>query len=149
VTAVTASIDIRVPPQRVWEVIMDPARFDDWVTIHRKLGHVDKGELREGFRVDQTLCLYHANFNVKWTLASMDMPHRAVWEGKGPAGSYARIEDRLEPLDGGQETRFHYVNEYEQPGGVLGRVAGRVLVAGVAEREAGRSLQRLKALLED
>lgn len=148
-TGVTTSIDIHVPPERVWEVIMDPARFDDWVTIHRKLGHVDKGDLREGFRVDQTLCLHHANFKVKWTLASVDAPHHAVWEGKGPAGSHARIEDRLEPLDGGSGTRFHYVNEYDQPGGFLGRVAGRVLVTGVAEREAGRSLQRLKELLED
>ena len=147
-TAVSATIDIRVPPQRVWEVIMDPDRFGDWVTIHRRLGHVDDGDLREGFRVDQTLCLYRANFHVKWELASLDAPHHAVWEGKGPAGSQARIEDRLAPLDGGAWTRFDYVNEYEQPGGFLGRVAGRVLVAGVAEREANRSLRRLKALLE-
>ena len=42
-TAVTASIDIAVPPERVWDVIMDPYHFDEWVTIHRKLGHVDDG----------------------------------------------------------------------------------------------------------
>jgi len=148
VTAVSASIDIHVPPERVWEVIMDPERFGDWVTIHRKLGHVDDGALREGFQVDQTLCLYRANFKVAWTLASIDAPHHAVWEGRGPAGSHARIEDRLAPLDGGGRTRFDYLNEYEQPGGFLGRVASRVLVQGAAEREAGRSLQRLKALLE-
>jgi len=46
VTAVSASIDIHVPPERVWAVIMDPQHFDDWVTIHRKLGHVDTGEPR-------------------------------------------------------------------------------------------------------
>ena len=50
--------------------------------------------------------------------------------------------------NGGQETRFDYVNEYSQPGGFLGRMAGRVLVAGSAEREATRSLERLKAFLE-
>jgi carbon monoxide dehydrogenase subunit G len=148
VTGVSASIDIHVPPERVWAVIMDPERFGDWVTIHRKLGRVDDGALREGFQVDQTLCLHRANFKVSWTLASVDAPHHAVWEGKGPAGSHARIEDRLAPLDGGAWTRFDYLNEYEQPGGLLGRVASRVLVQGAAEREAGRSLQRLKALLE-
>jgi carbon monoxide dehydrogenase subunit G len=148
VTAVSASIDIHVPPERVWAVIMDPQRFGDWVTIHRKLGRVDDGALREGFQVDQTLCLHRANFKVSWTLASLDAPHHAVWVGKGPAGSHARIEDRLAPLDGGAWTRFDYLNEYEQPGGILGRVASRVLVQGAAEREAGRSLQRLKALLE-
>jgi carbon monoxide dehydrogenase subunit G len=149
VTAVSASIDIHVPPERVWAVIMDPQHFDDWVTIHRKLGHVDTGEPREGFRVDQTLCLHHAHFKVKWELARMDEPRHVVWEGRGPAGSRALIEERLAPLDGGAWTRFDYHNEYDQPGGILGRMASRVLVQGAAEREAGRSLQKLKALLED
>jgi carbon monoxide dehydrogenase subunit G len=148
VTAVTASIDIAAPPERVWDVIMDPEHFGDWVTIHRKLGRVDDGELRPGFRVEQTLCLHHANFKVKWLLAELDAPHLAVWEGKGPAGSHARIVDKLTALDGGERTRFDYVNEYSQPGGFLGRMAGRVLVAGTAEREAHRSLERLKGFLE-
>jgi carbon monoxide dehydrogenase subunit G len=148
VTAVTASIDIAVPPQRVWDVIMDPTHFNDWVTIHRRLHHVDDGDLRPGFRVEQTLALHHANFKVKWSLAELDAPHHAVWEGKGPAGSHARIVDKLTPLDGGEQTRFDYVNEYSQPGGFFGRMAGRVLVAHTAEREATRSLERLKAFLE-
>ena len=147
-TQVKASIVIAVPPERVWDVVMDPEHFDDWVTIHRKLGHVDGGDLRPGFRVDQTLCLHRANFKVKWSLAECDRPHRAVWEGKGPAGSYARIVDELVALDGGGRTRFDYVNEYTNPGGIVGRMAGRVLVAHSAEREATRSLARLKEFLE-
>ena len=147
-TPVTASIEIDAPPQRVWEVIMDPEHFGDWVTIHRKLGYVDDGDLRPGFRVDQTLCLHRANFKVKWSLAELDAPHHAVWEGKGPAGSHARIVDKLTPLDGGDKTRFDYVNEYSQPGGFLGRMAGRVFVAHTAQREAAYSLARLKAFVE-
>ena len=147
-TAVSATIDIAVPPQAIWDVVMDPRRFGDWVTIHRKLGRVDEGELREGFRVEQTLCLHHASFKVNWQLAECDEPLHAVWEGKGPAGSRARTVDDLVPLDGGRATRFHYRNEFSNPGGFLGRVAGRVLVGGVAEREASQSLRRLKALLE-
>ncbi len=147
-TAVSASIEIAVPPERVWDVIMDPTHFGDWVTIHRKLGRVDDGPPRPGFQVDQTLALHHANFRVHWTLAECEAPLHAVWEGKGPAGSHARIVDELTSLDGGDRTRFDYLNEYEQPGGFLGRMAGRVLVSGIAEREANRSLQRLKAFLE-
>ena len=147
-TAVTASIEIAAPPDRVWDVVMDPTHFGDWVTIHRKLGRVDSGALREGFEVEQTLCLHRANFKVKWSLAEVDAPRHAVWEGKGPAGSHARIVDSLVALDGGNATRFEYRNEYSQPGGFFGRVAGRVLVAGAAEREAARSLERLKAYVE-
>jgi carbon monoxide dehydrogenase subunit G len=148
VTAVTASIDIAVPPERVWDVVMDPHHFDEWVTIHRKLGHVDDGTLRTGFQVEQTLSLHHANFKVRWSLSEMDPPHHAVWEGRGPAGSHARIVDTLTAIDGGEQTRFDYLNEYSQPGGFLGRMASRFLVAGAAEREAGHSLARLKAFLE-
>jgi len=148
VTAVTASIEIAAPPDRVWDVVMDPTHFGDWVTIHRKLGRVDSGALREGFEVEQTLCLHRANFKVKWSLEEVDAPRHAVWEGKGPAGSHARIVDSLVALDGGNATRFEYRNEYSQPGGFFGRVAGRVLVAGAAEREAARSLERLKAYVE-
>jgi carbon monoxide dehydrogenase subunit G len=148
VTKVTASIQIAVPPQRVWDVIMDPHHFDEWVTIHRRLGHVDEGGLRPGFQVEQTLSLHHANFKVRWSLAECDPPRHAVWEGRGPAGSHARIVDTLTALDGGERTRFDYLNEYWQPGGFLGRMASRFLVAGTADREADRSLARLKAYLE-
>jgi carbon monoxide dehydrogenase subunit G len=147
-TAVVASIEIDAPPERVWDVIMDPGRFGDWVTIHRKLGHVDAGDVRQGFEVEQTLCLHHANFKVRWSLSAVEPPHHAVWEGRGPAGSHARIVDKLEGLDGGSRTRFDYRNEYSQPGGFLGRMASRMLVAGAAEREAHRSLERLKSVVE-
>ena len=79
----------------------------------------------------------------------MDEPRHAVWEGRGPAGSRALIEDGSRRSTAARWTRFDYHNEYDQPGGILGRMASRVLVQGAAEREAGRSLQKLKALLED
>jgi carbon monoxide dehydrogenase subunit G len=147
-TQVKASIEIAAPPERVWDVVMDPSHFGDWVTIHRRLGHVDDGDLREGFKVEQTLALHHASFKVRWSLAECDPPRRAVWEGKGPAGSHARIVDELVALDDGGRTRFDYLNEYWQPGGFLGRMAGRVFVSGTAEREAAKSLARLKAFVE-
>jgi len=147
-TVVRTSIDIDAPPRAVWDVIMDPERYGDWVTIHRRLGHVDSGGLRKGFEVEQTLCLHRANFKVFWALAELEPPTRSVWEGRGPAGSKARTVNALAPLDGGGRTHFDYLNEYTQPGGIFGRVAGRVLVGGLAEREADASLRRLKQQLE-
>jgi carbon monoxide dehydrogenase subunit G len=144
-TLVRTDIDIAVPPQVVWDVIMDPHRFGDWVTIHRRLDKADTGPLREGFEVSQWLALSGAPFKVRWRLAELDPPHRGVWEGRGPAGSRARI---VNVLEGDERTHFDYLNEYAEPGGVMGRLAGRMLVGGLAEREAHRSLRRLKALLE-
>jgi carbon monoxide dehydrogenase subunit G len=144
---VRAKIDIDAPPEEVYDMVLDASRLHDWVTIHRKVNKVDDGEPREGFQMDQTLCLRHANFKVHWTLTEADRPHRATWEGKGPAGSYARTSYVLRPRDGG--THFEYENEFKAPGGMLGAAASRVIVGGVPEREANRSLSRLKALIEE
>jgi len=146
VTAVRASIDLAVPPQAVWDVVMDPARFGDWVTIHRRLIHADPGPLRLGYEVEQALALAGAPFRVRWRLAELDPPGHSVWEGRGPAGSRARIVNALVAVDGG--THFDYLNEYVNPGGAIGRIAGHVLIGGLAQREANRSLRRLKRVLE-
>lgn len=143
---VSTSIEIAASPQEVWDVIMDPKRLDDWVTIHRRLGDVSDDPLTDGSTMEQTLCLRGANFKVNWTVTEYDAPHLAVMEGKGPARSVALIRDTLTPVKGG--TRFDYVNEFKAPMGPLGAMASRVLVGGVSEREANSSLKRLKSLFE-
>jgi len=144
---VVADINIAASPEEVWETVMDPARFEQWVTIHRKVNSADPGPPREGMRMEQTLCLRGASFKVKWHLTEVQDRRRAVWEGVGPMRSRARTEyDIASDGDGG--THFHYVNDFKAPGGLLGATASRVLVGGLPEREAQKSLQRLKALLE-
>lgn len=145
-TRVHCAIAIDAPPARVWEVVMDPRRLPDWVTIHRRLGDVP-ARLKRGSTFEQTLNLRGAHLHVVWTVVDVDAPRRAVWEGQGPAHSRASIVYELQP-DGEQRTLFDYTNEFKPPGGPLGAVAGRVLVGGLSQREAQRSLQRLKHLIE-
>jgi uncharacterized protein YndB with AHSA1/START domain len=147
VTLVTASIEIDAPPERVYDTMLDPSHLHDWVTIHRRVNRADDGEPHEGFQMEQTLSLRGASFKVRWTLTEADRPEHATWEGRGPAHSYARTSYRLTARDGGG-TKFDYENEFKAPGGVVGAAASRALMGGVPQREATRSLQRLKALLE-
>jgi len=147
-SGVHTSIDIAAPPQTVWDFVMDPTKSGEWVTIHRGLKDHDGGPPRAGYRMDQRLCLRGVNFDVHWTLTEVDAPRYAVWEGKGPARSKARIVERLsENGDGG--THFEYENDFHAPFGPLGAVATRALTGGVPAREADASLKRLKAILED
>jgi carbon monoxide dehydrogenase subunit G len=147
VSHVHAQIDIAAAPERVYDVMLDPDCLHEWVTIHRKVNRVDQGKPHAGYEMDQTLCLRHVDFKVRWTLTEADRPHAATWEGRGPAGSYARTSYRLHAVDG-DRTRFEYENEFRAPGGILGAAASRVIVGGVPQREANRSLQNLKSLLE-
>jgi len=143
---VEATIDIDAPPERVREVVMDPKRLGEWVTIHRRLGQVSDRPLKQGSTMEQTLCVAHANFKVHWKLTELN-DDEVVWDGRGPARSTAHTRYRISP-DGDGGTRFDYLNDFRSPGGPLGRVADRILVGGISKREAERSLHRLKALLE-
>jgi uncharacterized membrane protein len=142
VSEVSTSIDIDAPVQDVWNVVMDPHRLADWVTIHRRLVSHSRDEM------EQVLCLRGANFHVKWHLETEDEPHRAEWHGRGPARSHAETEYRLS--DNGQGgTRFDYRNEFKAPLGPLGAFASRALVGGLPAKEADASLRRLKRLMEN
>ena len=136
---------IAASPERVYEVVMDPRRLADWVSIHQELIEAPEGELAHGSELTQCLKLAGQRFKVHWKVVEDDCPRHVVWEGTGPVRSHARVVYDLEPEDGG--TRFSYLNEYDLPGGPLGRLAGRTM-SRVTEKEADRSLQRLKAILE-
>jgi uncharacterized protein YndB with AHSA1/START domain len=146
-SSVTASIEIAAPLSEVWDTVMDPARLADWVTIHRKLRYADVGVPRVGYHMDQQIHLRGVSVDVHWTLVESVPGERAVWEGRGPARSRARTEYVLHPTSKGS-TRFDYRNEFHAPLGPLGALASRALVGGMPEREATRTLDRLRMLLE-
>jgi len=143
---VTASIRIPAPPADVWKLVMDPAYLSEWVTIHRKLTHADGGKPRVGYTMDQQIHMRGVTLEVHWTLVECQPGERAVWEGRGPARSHAHSEYLLTPEDGG--TRFDYRNEFRPPLGPVGALVSRALVGGMPEREASRTLERLRALAE-
>jgi uncharacterized protein YndB with AHSA1/START domain len=146
-SSVHVKIDIDAPAQRVWETVMDPYRLKDWVTIHRSVNDVSSRPMRKGSTMQQLLHMRGVSFHVHWTLADVSAPHHAEWEGRGPAGSRARIRYELSG-DADGPTLFEYTNEFAVPGGRLGTVASRFIVGAASEREAKSSLARLKALVE-
>jgi uncharacterized protein YndB with AHSA1/START domain len=144
---VTASIHIDATPADVWKTVMNPDRLSDWVTIHRELNHADDGPPRVGYRMDQEIHLRGVSLDIHWKLVDCSPCERAVWEGRGPARSHARTEYILSAAhDGG--TRFDYHNEFRAPLGPIGAIVSRALVGGMPEREAKRTLDRLRAYLE-
>ncbi len=142
---VTASILLAAPPSEVWKLVMDPHCLGEWVTIHRKLVHADDGPPRVGYTMDQQIHMRGVSLEVHWTLVECRPGERAVWEGRGPARSHAHSEYILSAEDGG--TRFDYRNEFRPPLGPVGALVSRALVGGMPEREAMRTLERLRARL--
>lgn len=139
---VTASIQLAAPPADVWKLIMNPRALEEWVTIHRKLLHADDGPPRVGYRMDQQVHMRGVSLDVHWKLVECRENELAVWEGRGPARSHARSEYALKAHDGG--TCFDYRNEFRPPLGPVGAIVSRALVGGMPEREARRTLDRLR-----
>ena len=144
---VEREIRINAPPQRVYDVVMDPARLKDWVTIHHHLEDAPNGSLKKGSKLTQYLKLAGHQFRVRWTVVENDPCKLVVWEGRGPVGSHARVSYAFGDSSGDERTDFHYMNEYDLPGGPLGRMAGRG-VARVTQKELDATLQRLKSITE-
>ena len=111
------TVDVKAEPQELYDVVMDPDRLKDWVSIHQSLEDAPEGQLRKGSTLTQCLKLAGRRFNVRWTVVENDPCTRVVWEGRGPVASRAQVVYEFEP--NGQGTRFLYSNEYKLPGGPL------------------------------
>jgi carbon monoxide dehydrogenase subunit G len=145
---VERDIHINAAPDMVWDLLMDPRRLGDWVSIHRRLKQAPDGVLEQGDELVQSLRLAHKNFDVRWHVKQADKPNKAVWEGRGPVRTKASVIYELQP-DGNGGTRFHYVNEFKSPGGPLGGFITDHAFQRRSDREADRTLSSLRGLLED
>jgi hypothetical protein len=96
--------------------------------------------------MDQQIHMRGVTLEVHWQLVKCRPCELAVWEGRGPARSHARSEYVLK--QDGDGTRFDYRNEFRAPLGPLGALVSRALVGGMPEREAKRTLDRLRTHME-
>lgn len=144
---VSQSIEIEAPIERVWEVVMDPERLGDWVTIHDSVSDVPAGDLKKGSRFQQEMKLKKVPLKVRWEVVECEAPRKATWNGEAAAGAKAQIVYALSEQDG--RTTFDYQNEFELPAGKVGKLAANAFNAMTGDREAKKTLANLKELIEN
>jgi len=141
---VEKSIEIRAPPEKVWELLaLD--RWSEW-----NLGHfLDTKNMTFTSEVNTPEDKYQvgasaypsvhpeADFKVTESLEHEKITY--LHEGEAPM-TYI-----LKPTDEG--TRLTYVVEYEMPWGILGKFLFRLL-RGIGERDVEKGLEKLKSILE-
>lgn len=140
------TIEIDVSPEVVYDVLTDPKCLGEWVTIQEQLVEAPDPPLEVGDCVVQRMKVVGRRFEVSWDVEVADRPNQVRWSGNGPMGSVARATYDLES-NGNGGTRFSYTNEYDVPGGPIGKVAGRALTS-VSGKEADATLKRLKEFIE-
>jgi uncharacterized membrane protein len=144
---VSQSIDIEAPIGEVWDLVMDPERLGEWVTIHDDVSDVPAGKLKVGSRFRQEMKLKMIPLKVRWEVVECDAPRKATWNGEAGAGAKAKIVYALSENDG--TTTFDYKNEFDLPAGKAGKLAAKAFNAMSGDREAKQSLANLKELIEN
>jgi carbon monoxide dehydrogenase subunit G len=139
-------IHIDAPAEAVYDKLTDPDCLGEWVTVQDALEEAPSGNVEVGDTLVQRMKIAGQKFRITWHVDEAERPFRVVWTGKGPMGTKARATYEIK-TNGGSGCTFSYMNEYDLPGGPAGKLAGRAL-SGTSGREADKSLERLKKLIE-
>jgi uncharacterized protein YndB with AHSA1/START domain len=140
-------IHIEAPAEEVYDTLTDPDCLGQWVTVQDELEDAPSGNVEAGDTLVQRMKVAGQRFRIKWHVDEARRPSRIVWTGKGPMGTKAKATYEIR-ANGGDGCTFVYINEYDLPGGPVGKLAGSAIV-GASGSEADRSLKRLKKLIEN
>jgi uncharacterized protein YndB with AHSA1/START domain len=142
--AINATIEIGRPPQDVFAYVSDLARHPEWQDKLLAATVETEGTVRVGTRVKQARRVGGGTRSFTLEVTEHDPPNRLGFRGiDGPVRPRGTIT--LEPLDGGQRTRYSAQLDFEGQG--LGLLLAP-LVRRDARRQLPESLQRLKQKLE-
>jgi carbon monoxide dehydrogenase subunit G len=139
-------IQINASPEAVYDKLTDPSCLGEWVSVHDAVAEGPDGNVEKGDTLVQRMKVAGQKFRIRWHVDEADRPSRVVWTGRGPMGTRARATYVISK-NGGEGSTFSYKNEYDLPGGPAGKLAARA-VMGASGREADKTLERLKKLVE-
>ena len=144
--AITESIDIGRPPHDVFAYVSDMARHPEWQDKLLSCTVEGEGPTRIGTRVKQTRRVGGGTRTFTLEVTDYDPPNRLGFRGvDGPVRPQGRIT--LEPLDGGQRTRYSARLDFDRAWPRLPATDSRAC-AESARKQLPDSLQRLKEKLE-
>ena len=83
---VNATIAIPAAPDKVWDAICDPGRYEQWLTIHTKWKGDVPDRFSAGVRVDEVVTMLGMANTISWTVEEFEAPSKLTISGTGMAG---------------------------------------------------------------
>lgn len=136
------SKEIAASQDKVWAVISDPARFEEWLTVHTKWKAAPPAELSKGATMSEVLTIMGMANTIDFTVEEYDAPNTTKFSGKGMAG--AQISFTLTVEAKGDETSLATVDAEFISQMMVGAIGGAIERASTKELVA--SLEKLAAL---
>jgi carbon monoxide dehydrogenase subunit G len=84
--SVNAEVELPASAEKVWAVLSDLHRFDEWLTIHAGWSGDIPSELIAGTKLTEKVMLLGMANKIEWTVDAFDAPSLVKMSGSGMAG---------------------------------------------------------------
>lgn len=140
---VTVSRSFSAPQQQVWDVISDPSRFEEWLTLHEKWKTEPPTRLEAGSTMSEVLSIMNMPNTIDFTVSEFDAPNKTSFSGTGMAG--AEITFTLRVDADGESGSTAYIDAQFVSQMMVGAVGGAIERASKKELDA--SLDKLAGIV--
>lgn len=138
---------IERPAAEVWAVLEDVRRLPEFSQSTVEISDAPERLTSPGQTFRQVVKQVGKRFESEWTVLEIEPGSRLVIEGSVGFGVTYRLTETITALSP-TSCAFSLTVDYKLPFGPLGRVASKLGVDKLAEREAGEVVDGLKALVE-
>ena len=139
--SVTKSVELGLPQEEAFVLATDPARFEEWLTLHKAWPNGAPASTATGEEFVQKLSIMGMPADVNWKVEQNEAPSRLVLRGSGPMGAQLATTITIEPNGGSSQVSY----EAEFSGGGIQGPMGEMVTKKAGE-EIESSLEKLKAL---
>jgi uncharacterized protein YndB with AHSA1/START domain len=144
-TRIEHAIDIAAPAERVFHELETWDGLRRWSTI--TVDHTGPGNCSHvGQTFEQTIRVAGVDLRTDWVVTEYEPPNLIAYRATGPGHSEMRMRQQVTATTSG--SRLDLEVEYELPAGRLGGIVDLLYARRRNQREAERTLTRLKNLLE-
>lgn len=142
---ITRQFELDAKPDVVFDLLTDLDRLPEWATIVVDTRDVSQRPLRPGCTFRQTIRVLGRELDSEWRITELEPGRHVAYEATTPMGGALTLKQTVLSREAG--SRVQLAIDYELPGGLVGDMLEHI-VEGQNEREAERSLQNLKELLD-
>lgn len=139
--SVTKTVELGLSQEEAFALATDPARFEDWLTLHKAWPNGAPDSTDAGSEFVQKLTIMGMPADVNWKVEEYEAPSRFVLRGAGPMG--AQLATTISAAVAGDGSTLSYEAEFSG-GGIQGPMGD--MVTKKAGEELDVSLEKLKGL---
>ncbi|MGH2428449.1 MAG: SRPBCC family protein [Candidatus Limnocylindria bacterium] len=143
---VRSQIDLAASPEAVFALLTDLDRLPEWATIVVDSREASTRPLTLGCTFRQTVRVMGQELDTEWQVTELEPGRRLAYEASAALGGRLVMTQTITPRAAGSSVQLEA--DYDLPGGFLGDLLDLAVVEAKNEREAERSLQNLKELLD-